>query len=283
MISCRHRISSRLPPRRVSKSAHWYPKFWTKDPNIRTMVSSVWSVHRATPSVDLHVEWLLRQDEFKPDAMRTTGNLDAYLLAKQEEVLLRCLDAYTVNETVLVVTKRPFFHSAQDKAADGKHQRKRFAGQSADVDELHGVEDDYDEVELEAIQQAVATPGRTFVYPADAPSRPCPTILRSPEGRCSFVKCTYDHNIKRINSFCMELIAIRTLSTISKLRRLSWPDTRSIARSICVAVVTRDMDTLSRADLVRPRYYSAHLDLHPARASLSSRLLSQPIDYLTLL
>ena len=122
--------------------------------------SSVWSVLRATSSVDLHVEWLLQQEDFKPDAMRTTGNSEAFfksLLAKQEEVLLRCLDAYTVNETVLGVTKRPFFHSAQDKAAEGKQQRKRFAEQSADVDELHAVEDDYDEVELEAIQQAVAT------------------------------------------------------------------------------------------------------------------------------
>ena len=103
------------------RSAHWYPKFWTKDPNIRTMVSSVWNVLRATPSVDLHVEWLLEQEEFKPDAMRTTGNLDDFfksLLAKQEDVLVRCLDAYTVHETVLGVTKRPFFHSAQDKAAE---------------------------------------------------------------------------------------------------------------------------------------------------------------------
>ena len=74
------------------------------------------------------------------------------------------------------------------------------------MDELHAVEEDFDEVELEAIQ-AAATPGRTFAYPADAPSRPCPTVLRSPEGRCSFVKFTYDHNIKRINAFCMELIA----------------------------------------------------------------------------
>ena len=125
------------------------------------------------------MEWLLQQEEFKPEAMRTTGNLDAFfksLLAKQKDVLLRCLDAYTVNESVLGVTKRPFFHSAQDKGADGKHQRKRFAEQSADVDELHAVEDDFDEVELETIQQAVATPGRTFAYPADAPSRPCPMV-----------------------------------------------------------------------------------------------------------
>ena len=81
-------------------------------------------------------------------------------------MLLRCLDAYTVNESVLGVTKRPFFHSAQDKAVDGKHQRKSFAEQSADVDELHAVEEDFDEVELEAIQAPSSTPLTRRVAPA---------------------------------------------------------------------------------------------------------------------
>ena len=60
---------------------------------------------------------------------------------------------------------------------------------------------------LDAVEQASATPGRTFTYPADAPSRPCPNVLRSKDGRCSFVKCPYDHDLTRINAFCIELIA----------------------------------------------------------------------------
>ena len=74
-----------------------------------------------------------------------------------------CMDSHVVNEKILGVLKRPFFHAAQDKAFDGKHQRN-FAEQAG----------------LDAVEQASATSGRTFTYPADAPSRPCPKTCCAP-------------------------------------------------------------------------------------------------------
>ena len=61
------------------RTSHWYPKFWVKNPEVRTLVSTYWQVWRDTPSVDLHVAWFLQQEQFKTESMRNTGTLEAFL------------------------------------------------------------------------------------------------------------------------------------------------------------------------------------------------------------